>query len=409
MSSRRSSPLRSFSIPPKNRRGFSLALMALALGFLLGAGALAIDLGMLLTAHAEAQRVADSAALAGASAYLDFIPATAAVDTAQERALQYAMQNTIRNVPVQGTDVGVDVNPAAFTVSVSVRSIGLPMWFGSLLGPQYRGVTAEATAWAAPAGGVKCVKPFAIPDLWREMTVVAPEDANANRVWENQEFWDFKPGQGDNYRKWDITNPGDPTATGYGSQWRNQIGSAAPYDAGLILTIKPQDPNSGTTPTPGFFLPWRVGTSQGAQDYKNNITGCNPAVSQVGVPYDIEPGDMTGPTRQAITQVINSDPNAVWDPGTETVINSTWSPNWRGSPRVIIAGLFDPAQIAGIFGASNPIVFNDFALFFLEGFDPSWTGPPPQAPVQARFIGFAKGNAEGPSNGTLLRILRLID
>ena len=402
MSSRKYSTLR-------NRRGFSLVLVALALAFMLGTLALAIDLGMLLTAHAEAQRVADSAALAGASAYLDFIPATTAVDTAQDRAITYALQNSIRNVPVQGTDIGVDVNPAAFTVSVSVRSVGLPMWFGSLLGPNYRGVTAEATAWAAPAGGAKCVKPFAIPDLWQEMTTVAPEDGNANRIWENAEQWDYQTSQGDNYKKWNPTLANDPTATGYGSQWRNQIGTAQPYDEGLILTIKPQDPNTGTTPTPGFFLPWRVGTSQGAQDYKDNITGCNPAVSQIGVPYDIEPGDMTGPTRQAIQQVMNMDAGATWDVATGTVINSAWGSNWQASPRVIIAGLFDPAQIAGIFGASNPIVFNDFGLFFLEGFDPTWTGPPPQAPVQARFIGFAKGTSSGPGNGSLLRILRLID
>ena len=381
-----------------------MPLLAVSLLTLLAVAALAIDLGMLYTARAEAQRAADAAALAGASAYLDFIPATAAVDTAQARAIQYAMQNNIRNVPIQGTDLGVNVDPANYRVTVSVRSVGLPMWFGSLLGPRYREVTAEAAAVAAPAGGVKCVKPFAIPDSWSEIT---GEDTDADRRWDTGEGWDYNTAAGDYYKKWSPSLPNDPTATGYSSQWRNQIGTAMPFDDGLVMSIKSQRP--GDAITSGFFYPWRIGTSSGAQDYKDNITGCNPAVAQVGVPYDIEPGNMVGPTRQAVQEVMNTDPGAYWDAATSSVMGSAWGANWQASPRVMIAGLFDPGQIAGIQGSSNPIVFNDFALFFLEGFDPAWPGPPPQAPVQARFLGFARGTDSGASNGTLLRILRLVE
>jgi len=281
------------------------------------------------------------------------------------------------------------------------------MWFGSFFGLNDRVVTAEAAAVAGPAGGVKCVKPFAIPDLWNELNLAAPEDSDGDRRWGLYEAWNFDPGAGDFYRKWDITAPNDPVATGYHSQWRHAIGTAQPYDDGLTLTIKSQRP--GTAITSGFFYPWRIGSSSGASDYKDNITGCNPAVAQVGVPYPIEPGNMVGPTREAVSQVIASDAGAMWDPATSTVVNSAHSPNWQASPRVIIAGLFDPNLIAGIQGASQPIVFNDFALFFLEGFDPMWTGPAPQAPVLARFLGFAQGTDSGPGGGTLLRILRLVE
>ncbi len=390
--------------PLRDRKGLALPLLAVSMMTLLAVAAIAIDLGMLLTARAEAQRAADSAALAGASAFLDFIPATAAVDTAQDRAIKYAMQNTIRNVPIAGTDLGVNVDPANLKVTVAVRSVGLPMWFGSLLGPQYRGVTAEAAAVAAPAGGAKCVLPFAIPDSWSEIT---GEDVNGDRSWGNTEAWDYNTGAGDNYKKWNPAQANDPTATGYSSQWRHQIGTAMPYDDGLVMTIKAQQP--GTTITSGFFYPWRLPGSTGANDYKWNIINCNPAEVYVGQPYDIEPGNMVGPTRQAIQQVMNMDAGATWDPLTSSVSGSAWGANWQASPRVLIAGLFDPGQIAGIQGSSNPIVFNDFGLFFLEGFDPAWPGPPPQAPVQARFLGFAKGTFGGTNTGSLLRILRLVE
>ena len=55
-----------------NENGGVLALMAVALLGLLGMAALAVDLAMAFSARAEAQRAADSAALAGGSAFLDF-------------------------------------------------------------------------------------------------------------------------------------------------------------------------------------------------------------------------------------------------------------------------------------------------------------------------------------------------
>ncbi len=58
----------------KNRRGVSLVLAAVSLTALCGVGAIAVDLGMLLRARADAQRAAEAGALAGASAFLDFNP-----------------------------------------------------------------------------------------------------------------------------------------------------------------------------------------------------------------------------------------------------------------------------------------------------------------------------------------------
>lgn len=388
----------------RNRRGGIAVLFALSLVGLLAAGALVVDLGMLFTARAEAQRVADAAALAGASAFRDFIPKGTAETPAENRAYQYATENTIRGVKVDSADVAVSVDTTAYTVQVWVRSPNLPTFLARTLGIQSALVSTSATAWFAPVGGVKCVKPFAIPDLWHETT---GEDADGDRRWGNTEGWEFDPASGDRYQKWSSANANDRLSTGYHSQFRNQIGTAPPYDKGMTITVKSQRPS--TAITAGFFYPWRIGSSSGGNDYRDNIANCNPSVTVTGTPYPIEPGNMVGPTSQGVGDLLSQDPGAYWDQATQSVLGSVAGANWQQSPRVFIAGLFDPNQIAGIQSGGNlDIVFNDFGLFFLEGLDPTWGGPPPQAPVLARFLGFATGTDEGGTGGELLRRLRLI-
>ncbi|MCK5439001.1 MAG: hypothetical protein KAI97_03620, partial [Gemmatimonadetes bacterium] len=56
--------------PLNNERGGSAILVAITMTALLSAVALAVDVGMLLNSRSEAQRAADSAALAGAGSLL---------------------------------------------------------------------------------------------------------------------------------------------------------------------------------------------------------------------------------------------------------------------------------------------------------------------------------------------------
>ena len=56
--------------PRRDERGSALVLYTVAMVGMMGMAALAIDLGMLRKARAEAQRAADASALAGASAIL---------------------------------------------------------------------------------------------------------------------------------------------------------------------------------------------------------------------------------------------------------------------------------------------------------------------------------------------------
>jgi Flp pilus assembly protein TadG len=169
--------------------GSAVALVAVSLVALVSLLALGIDVGMLFNARSEAQRSADSAALAGASAFLDF-PAEEAVDPAEERALEYAVQNYIRKTMISAPEVSIHVNPDSATVTVTVRREEVPTWFGRVLARNHVAIGATATAQAIDAGTAQCVKPFAVPDAWEETT----EDENGNRIWDEGERWQFDPG-----------------------------------------------------------------------------------------------------------------------------------------------------------------------------------------------------------------------
>ncbi|PYO65688.1 MAG: pilus assembly protein TadE, partial [Gemmatimonadetes bacterium] len=72
----------------ESETGSVIVIVALTLLVLLCFLALGIDLGMLYTARTDAQRAADAAALAGASAFVDN-PRAAAVAPATARATEY--------------------------------------------------------------------------------------------------------------------------------------------------------------------------------------------------------------------------------------------------------------------------------------------------------------------------------
>lgn len=402
----------------RNERGIALALMAVSVAALLGVLALAIDLSMLFKTRNEAQRAADASALAGASAFLNQT-GILAVPAAQALALEYAQRNTMTGGPIQPGEVTIQVIPDSEKVRVWVNRAEVGTWFARIFGINFMPVGAKAAAEATLAGAGKCVKPFAVPDLWFETSVGPPpspgqpgQDVNANRIWDSGEGWEFEPVNSDLYARYDPSDVGGlATQTGYGSAWRNGFAPPSVNDYGLSITVKAQRP--GEAIASGFFYPWRIGESSGAKDYKNNIFGCNPAPVELGVPYDIENGNMVGPTRQGVDSLIGLDPDAYWDPlyvngdGRIGAVQGTSYGDWRNSPRVIPVGLFDPNQLAGIQGAGSlQVTFNDIALLFLEGL----VGNGVQAPLKARFLYFATGSGpEGPTVGPLIKLLRLVE
>lgn len=392
-----------------DERGSILVLMAVAIVALFGLAALAVDVGMGYTAKSEAQRISDASALAGASAFLEF-EAAAAVAPAEARAYDFALRNAIRNIPVDSLEVTVQVLPAESKVRVWIERQAIGTWFAALIGVDQFTVLGAAEAQATEAGAARCLKPFAVPDMWHD----ADDDTNNNRLWDEGEAWDLGSHPDDRYVPYQ--GPGGPAAaTGYGSEWRGPT-----QDYGRQILLKSPDPQSEYAASPGIFLPWRLpldpdgetcgpggggGQEAGGAAYRNNICTCNDSPVELGVEYEIEPGNMIGPTYQGVGTLIAEDPNAWWDPsmndGRGGIQGSSYAGEAMHSPRVVKLAIFDPTEIEG--SGMQTIRFNNFALMFIEGQQNI------RDPVVGRFLYFVSGEeSSGPTTGSLVRYLRLV-
>ncbi|MDX1494479.1 MAG: pilus assembly protein TadG-related protein [Longimicrobiales bacterium] len=237
-----------------DERGSVTVMVAISMTALVALLALGIDLGALFDARSEAQRAADAAALAGASAFLEYQESQART-VAIQRATDYATSNEIRSEPINSEEVSVWVNLDSSTVRAAIRRNGIPTWFARLVGIDSVDIGAEATAWAGESGTAQCVKPFAVPDMWEETT----DDLNGNRLWDEGESWSYDPDKGDRYAGYSGAG-GDRDETGYGSGWRNgevdAEGRRFNRDYGRRITVKVTDPSDAYVPS--FFLPWVV-------------------------------------------------------------------------------------------------------------------------------------------------------
>jgi hypothetical protein len=373
-----------------NERGAVLAIVAVALAVLLAAMSLAIDLSMLLTARAEAQRAADAAALAGAQEFMTrrLVEVT---PFARASAYQYARANAIRNVAIDSSEVTVEVFTERRVVRVTIRRPAVATWFARIFGVNFVPISAVAAAEAAPAGSVKCLKPFAVPDLW--------DDVNGNSVFEPN-IDRYQP-HGDT---WGPCGGGDD-GTGYGSCLRGMD-----RDYGRQIKIKVTNPNDPDQIASSYFFPIRLinddGKATGADVYRDNIRTCNKHQYKVGDTLHVESGDMVGPTYQGVNEgqqsLVGQDQNAYWDETTQSVKNSVAGDNWMDSPRVAKIALFAPTDISG--PSDKFFVIRNFALVFIE------EQRDRKDPVTARFLYFAQGDETTEQvTGSLVKVLRLIE
>lgn len=409
-------------------------IVALSTAAILAVGAISVDLAMLFKMRSDAQRTADAAALAGASAYLEQ-PSLPARDTAVVRAFRLVSQNYIGGSGIDTSGAGnppvvngtnwtvvsnqatVEVAPGIYRVRVTVRRPIAPTLFARILGVAGTPISAFAAAEATNAGGAKCVKPFALADTWDEATA----DLNGNNFWDTGENWEY--GSDDYYQPWDgveTDEPGDPVETGYGSSLRNPYGTWV-RDYGRQLIIKPQNPQVDQIIRPGHFFPWKMPEDPidsdpgcktgggGAALYEGSICECNDAEVYLDTEYDIEPGNMVGPTKQGIEYLNNLDKNAKWVPGPGgvggTVQGSSYA-EWRDSPRVIKVALYDPALESK--SGRISIKFNNIALMFLEDYVRG-KGKNDEDAVVARFLTFAQGSSTAGPGGPLAKVLRLVE
>jgi hypothetical protein len=188
-------------------------------------------------------------------------------------------------------------------------------------------ITATATAEVSPSNGMTCVKPFTIPDKWRE--VHTPP-------WTEEDEYDAFNNHGVPLANPDVYIPAadcvgcppNPDYTGYNNE----------RERGTRLVIRAATGNNITT---SFYYSLAIGGMEGTggDDYRWNIANCNQTIMHWNDPLIQEPGAMAGPTIQGADDLIARDPNARWDTATKDVIGSQYDGQ---SPRVFPIPLYDP-------------------------------------------------------------------
>jgi hypothetical protein len=133
------------------------------------------------------------------------------------------------------------------------------------------------------------------------------------------------------------------------------------------MMLKSGNPNDAIVS--GWYFPWDIPTADGSPPsggdrYRWNIANCNTALITLGEEYMVENGNMIGPTRQGVEDLIALDPNAQWDLANATVTNSWFDPA-EASPRVVYMPLFDPST--PVEPGKKPIMFNNITAFFIVG------------------------------------------
>ena len=331
----------------RDERGISTMLVGFGFVGFIAATSLALDVGLWVAARSQAQNAADAGALAGAVALgFDDYEDRTADGPAVQSALNAAIENKVMHgdVVVGPEDVSFPLSPSGLDNRVRVEvSRTINSVFGSLFGMSTMEVAAAAIAEAAPANAMTCVKPFIIPDRWREPTGEYATQADTFEMYDNR---------GNLLPNRDVYIPSGPGYTGYNAE----------ANRGTRLTLRA---GSGHNIQPTFYYSLALGNETGGAEYDWNIANCNRTIVHIGELVIQEPGNMVGPTVSGAELLVARDPNARWDDSRNTVVDSAV----RGqSPRVFPIPLYDPIHYAE--GKQNGR-FADFKVanwigFFLE-------------------------------------------
>lgn len=301
-----------------------------------------IDGAIVQTTKTMLQNAADAAALAGVSGLVNDVDN---LTLARERAkLMAAANKAVEDIqtPVIITNDDIEFpEPGQIRVTTHrTAAKGDPvrtyfLRFIDLVRPNTADVTAVATAEVYDVCGVKCVKPWSVPDRFN--------DVDGNGEW--------TPGI-DFY---------DPIITGF----------QAPGDVGLQITLHSGNPSE--TPAPGQYFsidlppldyPGGPAPITGGDAYREFIAECAEYTVAPGDWLQCEPGQMVGPTVQGVLDLIAQDPNAQWDAATQSVINS----DFGLSPRVALIPFFNPE--VGIDSGRYKVEVTKVAAFFIESVGP---------------------------------------
>jgi Flp pilus assembly protein TadG len=322
----------------RDEAGMSLVFIGMGMMAFLSASMLAIDVGMLMTARNQAQNSADAGALAGATALVfDDYDNRSATGPAVTSAITAGVANQVMsgNVSLTANDVEFPTDPTGepnrVRVTVSRQaSRGNPL---STLIAQYFGtptadIGATATAEASAANAMGCVKPFTIPDRWKEVGSDAPwTGASQYDAFDNKGN-PLPVAQADVYipAYYPNTTTPNPNYTGYNNT----------KDKGQPLVLRAGTGNNINT---SFYFSLSMTDDMGGSDYRWNIANCNRKIYKWNDPLIQEPGAMAGPTSQGAEELVARDPGARWNTGTNTVEGSAFGTR---SPRIFPIPLYDP-------------------------------------------------------------------
>jgi len=390
MSQRRPVRNRPRRSPCRDQRGMTLVFVGMGMLAFMSATMLAIDVGMFMVARTQAQTAADAGALAGAVALVfDDFDDRSASGPAVQNAVVAAQSNQVMHQAVSVTPADVTF-PTDERIRVEVyRTSGRANPVSTLIAPMFGlstvDIWATATADAVPANAATCIKPWAVPDKWREMqTPPWDSDDTFDRYFQNGPRRGQLIPQADRFVP--ITQPG---YTGY---QQDPLGP----DYGRQVTIKQGNPRQSISASD--FFPVALPPNSGAAWYEQMIPGCWPDVAEIGDVVSVEPGNMVGPTNAGTQMLLDRDPNAYWDAGARRVVSSL-SP----SPRIVVLPVFDPdvydsARSQG----RTEVEISNFVGFFIESIGAGG--------VVGRIVpmtGLVRTGTPVPS-GAFLRAIRLV-
>jgi hypothetical protein len=399
----------------KRERGVTMALVALSIVAIISFAALAIDLGFLYEAKAEAQRSADAAALAAArviavsgvtgdpsNTNANWASVCGPSGTATLAATTVAQQNLVGGTPplatvLYGANTGIPtqtdctnagagfgINPV---VSVKVQQANLPTFFARVFSLipsgtfSNSGVSATAYAEAFnPSnsnGGSpipvqpRCVKPWVIPNKDPKH----PMGCNGSTI-PCTSFVDLTTGQ--------ITTPGMFASAGViGERFFLQPDCAAAGATCALVNNPPQAtppnlqyvPGQASSITP-VALPTNGTTcSDVISSYAQDIAGCDQStVYQCGVPLgsnnnysvDLSENPAAGDTQNAVQCLIHQTLPTTASPSGQDVL-APGGPAPPTYPFQIFAGTSNPLTGAGL--ASGSIITNSSSIVSLPIYD----------------------------------------
>jgi hypothetical protein len=357
------------SSPAGSERGAILVQVGLALIALLAFSAFVVDYGVLWVSRGQSQNAADAAALAGAVALSYDNPNDRSdAGPAKRNALNVALSHNVWGQAPTVTMADITFPPCPddgsnACIRVDVYRPGLPTFFARLVGVNTQDTKATATAKAGLGNAVNCLKPWAVADKWAEHRPLDPAPWTVDSIFER---FDKKgallPNPVDVYYP-----PTDPANfTGFRPFNADMTLSA---DYGLRLTLKIGDAKNPGQMSSGWFQPLAL-AGTGGSEYRDAIGGCAPGTFTIGQYLTTEPGNMIGPTRQGVEDLVALDPGAYWDTSKNPPHGGVSGSAFAVSPRIAPVPLIDIQEYMSRdpSGRDTVLITNIFG-FFIEGMD----------------------------------------